>query len=113
LSKVHLALIANYIAPVPFALPLVCVFDGSNEAKDCDLYLSLVIELHKDHLQRSQSQISAIPSLDVIAPVNLFCHVSHLSHKSIIGTSSDVSIVPSMLMRVDSPFGLINSMLPI
>jgi hypothetical protein len=53
---------------VTFALPLVCVFDGSDKAKDCDFYLSLVIELHKDHLQRSQSHNKAIPSLDVYEP---------------------------------------------
>jgi hypothetical protein len=53
---------------VPFALPLVDVFDSSDEAKYRYLYLALIVELYKDHLQRSQSHNKAIPSLDVYEP---------------------------------------------
>jgi len=53
---------------MPFALPLIDVLNGSNEAKDCNFYLALVIELYQDHLQRSQSHKSMRPSLDVYAP---------------------------------------------
>jgi hypothetical protein len=47
---------------------LVDVFDSSDEAKYRYFYLALIIELYKDHLQRSQSHSRVRPSLDVYAP---------------------------------------------